>query len=695
MPWVVGGLIFAACFIFRLTTANFTNDDYLHLSMARQVLAGDLPLRDFIDPGEPLFYYSSAAFQVLVSHSLLGEAVLDALCLSIGYALAYFLSFHLTGSLAISGLCAAAGVLSYPRLYSYPKIFLYVLALVLIWRYVDTRRDRALVWIGVVAALAFLFRHDHGLYVACAVLATLLLTHWRGGAGVWIHKLFIVGGTASIVLLPYLFYVQAYKGVVLYLRTTIETSRAEHDRTVGSYPTFDFGQASSPPARVNILWAASVTDAEREALAAHYRLSSAAYQGGSTWSYAVDDPSTENIADIVGDPNVVDTHNIDRARFTLVESDIQNPNATPWLYYLTMSLPVVALLVVARRWYARVKRDGADARSQDAMGPWTALEIKVAAAAVLHIAANAYLLRAAKAVVIPDVSALSAVIGAWLVAVGLNLASSTAVAPARRRPFSLGFRAPVRAGITMVIVALTAMALGESAGGQALDLFRARLWEYGPGYVADHVRSLKMSRAPFPSRAARYVFECTEDTDRLFVSGYAPQIYYHSGRAFAGGQVYFNSSLGTAKADQRFSLERLEQERVPIVLHPTDDDEFAGTFALIDGYLDARYREVGEIDAFGAPLTVFVDRRRDPVGTFGPDALPCFRSRRDDGKLSSRDPNGASRRRMALTGATDPRESPPRLRPIVRAAQDPANTDCAYYSQAGARTASAAHPHAN
>ena len=85
----IGSCIFGGCFIFRLTTAAFTNDDYLHLSMGQQVVFGDLPLRDFIDHGNVLFYYTSAAFQVVLGPTLLSEAILDALFLSLGYTLAF------------------------------------------------------------------------------------------------------------------------------------------------------------------------------------------------------------------------------------------------------------------------------------------------------------------------------------------------------------------------------------------------------------------------------------------------------------------------------------------------------------------------------------------------------------------------------------------------------------------------------
>ena len=58
--------VIAAALLFRLATASIVNDDYLHLSVAQQIVLGDVPVRDFIDPGEFLFNYTSAAAQVVL-----------------------------------------------------------------------------------------------------------------------------------------------------------------------------------------------------------------------------------------------------------------------------------------------------------------------------------------------------------------------------------------------------------------------------------------------------------------------------------------------------------------------------------------------------------------------------------------------------------------------------------------------------
>ena len=53
--------VFVATFLFRFLTLEFMNDQFVHLTRGRQILLGDVPVRDFFDPGLLLQYYASAA----------------------------------------------------------------------------------------------------------------------------------------------------------------------------------------------------------------------------------------------------------------------------------------------------------------------------------------------------------------------------------------------------------------------------------------------------------------------------------------------------------------------------------------------------------------------------------------------------------------------------------------------------------
>ena len=71
--------------------------------------------------------------------------------------------------------------------------------------------------------------------------------------------------------------------------------------------------------RVNVRWAERIARIERQALESHYYLAESRQVGERTWSYSIRDFSAHNLGQLVQDPAVEDTHNIDRARFELSE----------------------------------------------------------------------------------------------------------------------------------------------------------------------------------------------------------------------------------------------------------------------------------------------------------------------------------------------------------------------------------------
>ena len=74
------------------------------------------------------------------------------------------------------------------------------------------------------------------------------------------------------------------------------------------------------PVMVNVRWAATVDNAAQFQLERRYTLARPDPQGNRTFSYALTDRSLENISNLVGDPAVEDTHEIDRAAFRVESS---------------------------------------------------------------------------------------------------------------------------------------------------------------------------------------------------------------------------------------------------------------------------------------------------------------------------------------------------------------------------------------
>src|SRR5688500_9650943 len=114
-------------------TSTPVNDDYQHLAYARQLLHGDLPLRDFWDLSTTLQAALSAASQLVFGHRLLAEAMVVGIATAAAVYLAYRMIQHLTGSSLIAAICAALFIIAVPRAYAYPKWIVYAVAAWLWW----------------------------------------------------------------------------------------------------------------------------------------------------------------------------------------------------------------------------------------------------------------------------------------------------------------------------------------------------------------------------------------------------------------------------------------------------------------------------------------------------------------------------------------------------------------------------------
>ena len=180
------GLVACVAFAWRvLTFSDFQNDHFVHLARAQQLLLGDLPIRDFVDPGFPLMYFVSAAAWVLWGGTPGTELFLVAGCLRAGrsahvprrapsqrinhrcYCRSAPRGDDHAADLQLSEdsrLCAAAyGILAVAESPSRRRVLL----------------------LAALTALAFLFRHDHGLYVGLAGAGAVGLaasaSGWRAG----------------------------------------------------------------------------------------------------------------------------------------------------------------------------------------------------------------------------------------------------------------------------------------------------------------------------------------------------------------------------------------------------------------------------------------------------------------------------------------------------------------------------------
>ena len=220
------------CFAYRyLAYSGFPNDHFVTLSRAQQILLGEVPVRDFVDPGLPLMYYLSAAFQAVFGGTLLSEAMLVFGALALAAAITCVVAARVTGSYAIAAAVTLMQILVAPRAYGYPKILLYAVALLAIGAYARSRRPLHAAALGLLTAGAFLMRHDHGIFIGAVSLATIAAVQVRcGRAGVIrAASVFLVAAFAGV--LPFLILVQESIGLGQYLRDAVSFSRIEAARS--------------------------------------------------------------------------------------------------------------------------------------------------------------------------------------------------------------------------------------------------------------------------------------------------------------------------------------------------------------------------------------------------------------------------------------------------------------------------------
>ena len=545
-------VLFVVLFLLRLATAAITNDDYLHVSTAQQLVLGAVPVRDFLDPGELLFYSTSAAAQLVLGRSMLSEVLLDAGLLALGQVLVFVLASRAARSTAVGALAALFPVVLVSRLYSYPKTLLYAVALVLAWRYLDTRRREVLWGLSLWTGVSFLFRHDHGAYIGVMAVATMALVHGRDRA-TWPRALADFGVPIALVVIPFLVFVQLNGGVGFYVRSMLDTARGEYERTVGQVPLL--------------------------------RLA---------WNGLMPMPAP-------GPPGEA------------------NPNVTAWLYWVTVSLPPLTLLVLGGDWVRRQRGDALAWRGMDG-------EVeKVTCAVLLAALTHAFLLRARSESAIADVSGLSGVLGAWLLARALS-AGWHGVLGLSRQP-----RAWARAGVGVAasiaplgVYSVKARSVRATPGGDLAAMFVRAVAE-GRNPLAETVERLRALTPPYADEGARYLYTCTAESDRVLItSGYRPELYYAAGRGFAAGRLYYLNSRAPSPEFKAFSLARLRAERVPIALVDPVDHEFADQFQGLHDYVRQHYRTAGQLKFLDVRFDVLVDARITPARTWA-HGLPCYR----------------------------------------------------------------------
>lgn len=614
------------------------NDDFTHLALSRQLLGGDLPVRDFVDQGITLAYGLSAAAQALFGHRLLAEAIVVGIAFFVSTYLVFALVRTLTGSTLAAAGAALLLLLAGPRGYSYPKILVYAVAAALWWRYVLRPSRPAAVALGVWVAMAFYLRPDHGISVAAGALLAMVAVHgFRLPAAT---RGALSGAIAIALVLPYVMFVASTQNLVAYVRDGFAQGRTHHAvMDSHAWPRWPFHRLADvvhiaaaevfAPV-VSLRWADGAPPDTRRAVLERHQLTAVAADGEGT-HVRLARTDTQAIVALINDAAVADTAGIDRSAASVASwsppwnrwrfshgwlrlrllsglDDLRGAShAAAALFYV---LPVVAFVVVAP-----LRRRLAAPVTVAALAAFSVFALIVE----LGVLRTPYEVRAADGVVMP------AILLGCIAGVGLTVAAGGGAAR----------RVALNVAVAMLLLfAMKAVAVsghfGHRVGWLAGDWrsvtrMRAAWSETARRLIASPPSRYWEGESGPPSvRLAQFAHACVPSSERLAVLWFAPEIYYYSDRLMALRHLVFVPELVSAD-ERRLTAEKFTRFSPPVVFAPsTLSTHTRSVFPELVARVDRDYIQAASIDEADGYL-VLVRRDRTAAGTWGRQRWPCFR----------------------------------------------------------------------
>jgi 4-amino-4-deoxy-L-arabinose transferase-like glycosyltransferase len=617
----------SALVLLATARAQIGDTNFYTLWEATNLLGGDHPYRDFYEWGVPLQAYVSALGQTVFGYRILSEFVVQWAFIVAGVVIACDLGLRLSGSRAavLATMIPAVLLLAVTPTYHYPKLFLYPLAIWLMWRYLDRATPRRAAALGVVTAAAFLFRHDHGVYIGAGaamafVLERLLKSDSRNLRLLLVDTAAYLAATL-IVLTPWLVAVQRAEGIDEYIQSRAQLYRAW---SASTFPLralaqinpvrelFLRPQPAPKSAVVGFVWSSEVPESQQRLLEAQYGLRPLGRrdeEGRYLFEVAnVFDPNLTGLDPFIrnGAGLQFDAIRDRQSRFPSIS------NAELWLMQVAFIVP--AVLLASRLMH--VVRLSATATPQ----PNT---YSIIVASTFVLLAESRLFREASYVVLmtPVVAALAA---PWL-------------RPAHREAPLMRV---VRLAVAVPLFALTLYAvvgwirgtdifhpaqIRESLGSTFQSMVMSPpIDAYQPEPRAVHVTRAEWNAGSIDRGAVliRYMFDCASPGDRALVTGVTPfHVGYYVNLPIAGGHLFWHHKWRSDPVHEQQSLALLRRQSVPFVFSTNDPvfEDFKAYPAIL-AYLRAYY-----IELEGSSGLMLVDRRRMPVRRFGELGLPCFR----------------------------------------------------------------------
>jgi hypothetical protein len=638
-------------FLIRFLELQFHNDHFEFISLGADIVRGAIPGIDFFDATRPLQYYLSAAGLWLFGHQLLAEALLSVILLSAGTALTFVAGYRLTGSLLLGVVAAIFTGAMLPRLYSYPKVIIPAVSLLACWRFVDVPSWRRLAAVCAATAMSFYFRFDHGVWVGIAVAGALVVQFGAEWRRLSTYTLAYVGGVALLCMPFVLFLVVNGGGISSGPGTGRLTHLLRGDDVVSlglpevpNERPLIYVRPAGPLATVG--WAEGITARQRGALEERYGLRFAhVIDGGEARRYVLTDRSPATLRQLLADPSVAGVTNVDSEgrilrepawsvvrrwlHIPVMESPLaRRDNAAVLVYDVLFMTPLVAALVLLVRVFRRTRRGRLQAEPHGVgfpADPGFREAPKVAAAILLSLLFNIFLIRGNLDSRLPDVIVPAAILWAWML-------RGPWIGVLRRGGAAALGRAAAAATVMVAIWISVDVYAGTMNQLTATDLFSApvnaarRLKSVAAGLGGDPLEQFAPAGSTGLRALTRYVNRCTAPTDRLLVLGFQPEVFFYADRRIAGGNVVFHANLGAAAAEQELIVGRLRRQRVPVAILPVDQaDEIERVYPRVKEYLDGRYA-VAKESGFGEgrPIRVLVDRSIEASHSDSELNLPCF-----------------------------------------------------------------------
>lgn len=619
-----------------------TNDDFMHLTLANQVLGGDWPLRDFFDLYGPLMYGISAVARLLFGFRLLSEAVIVSLALAIGTALVFRLVRELTASTTAAALSASLIIVAGVRGYSYPKVLVYAVAATMWWSYVRQPTRLKSLALGAWVAAAFYWRVDHGVYVAAGVALVMVTAH--GLSRLAAIRLAQAAAVSIVAVMPLVLLAAGTVGAVSYARdglaiaNTQHTTQSAHNwpkwpiRRVSDVIRLDAREEFAP--EVSVRWAENSSSDARDGVLAKYGLTLVSNDGPLVQLVQMSDPTSKGVQGLINEPIVADTNGIDRGRsevplstwplwqrlrfshwwlrfrlFAGLDEHMNAGEAVAALFYL---LPL-AVIIGALPWlhrYLRGEATGARLVGFGLFGLVTAFGLM----------RSPYDVRAVDDVVLSAVLFGCCIAALWRAAV--------AVRGLRRALLTV-------AAVMFAVLVIKSVAVAGEFGSRAA-------WLAGEGRSVDHMAGAwrevrdrlitepplaywKGSRKSAELQLAEYAAECVPPSRRLLVLWFAPEIYYHADRLMAGRHLFYDSGFESLGQERRLTFEKVQRYQPPIVFANAGVDSSAsGLSRSLADYVQSEYEAVGAVEDDGRQFRVFLRKGEPVVRSYGEHGWPCL-----------------------------------------------------------------------